>query len=130
MSARLSRQFVTHLNAGATFIPGARGPTGARKNLLLANIGGSFIGPVMERVNVMVEGVTLFAQAVDSSGSAENNTTFILNPGLRFALDIGSLQVVPGFSVPVNFGETGTPADLFFYLSFEHPFKKTVDRGP
>jgi hypothetical protein len=124
LSVRLSRQFVTHLNGGGTFIPGARGPTGAKKNLVLGNLGASLIGPIMERVNVMVEGVALWSQAVDSSGGTVSSSTFILNPGLRFALDIGSLQVVPGFSVPINFGETGTPSDLFFYLSFEHPFKK------
>lgn len=124
LSLRLSHQFVTHLNGGGTYIPGARGPTGARKNLVLGNLGASVIGPVMERVNVMVEGLALWSQVVDSSGGMVSNSTFILNPGLRFAIDMGTLQVVPGFSVPITLGDTGTPASLFFYLSFEHPFKK------
>jgi len=43
---------------------------------------------------------------------------------VRFAVNRGDLQIVPGFGVPITFGGGRTDAGLYLYLSFEHPFKK------
>jgi hypothetical protein len=47
----------------------------------------------------------------------------VLNPGLRGALNLGDLQVVPGASYIVGLGEGADENGVFVYLSLEHPFK-------
>ena len=125
VSLRALRQVTVHLNAGGTLLPGARGPTGARRDLVLTQVGASAIGPVLLPVNAMVEFVALFAQTIDSAGAIHHSHTVILNPGVRFALNFGRLQVVPGISLPLHLESPGAPHDLFLYLSFEHPFRST-----
>ena len=122
VSIRVVPQVTMHLNAGATLLPGARGPTGARHDVGFSQLGASVIGPVLLPVNLMVECLALWSEAVDSSGAVVHNHDVILNPGFRFALNFGRLQVVPGLGVPIHLGEGGRPHDFFIYLSFEHPF--------
>jgi hypothetical protein len=51
--------------------------------------------------------------------------TLFLNPGVRWAYNFKSgLQIVPGVSFPIGVGPSSGQRSAFFYLSFEHPFKK------
>jgi len=46
----------------------------------------------------------------------------LLNPGVRWAIDAGSLQIVPGLAYTIAL--TSAASDAFFlYLSLEHPFR-------
>jgi hypothetical protein len=47
----------------------------------------------------------------------------LLNPGVRWAIDAGSLQIVPGLAYTIAL--TSDASDAFFlYLSLEHPFRR------
>lgn len=96
-------QLVTHWNAGVTLMPAAAEP--------LYNAGASAIWLVRPMVNVMLE--------LAWTGTAQSGD-LIVNPGLRWAHNLGRLQVVPGISFPDG-------RDVFLYLSFEHPFGPTDD---
>lgn len=98
LSVLVAPQIVTHWNAGVTLLP-ADEP--------FYNAGASAIWLVRPLVNVMLE----FAW-VGGAGSG----ALIVNPGLRWAHNIGRLQVVPGISFPDG-------RDVFLYLSLEHPFR-------
>jgi hypothetical protein len=98
LSVALARPLVAHVNAGAT---------AARRSPPLYHAGASLIWLARPTINVMLEGVW--------AGDAESGE-WIVNPGVRWAHTIGSLQIVPGIAVP-------DARDFFFYLSFEHPFK-------
>lgn len=100
VSVTLASGIVSHWNAGATLAQGETEYSG----------GASLIWLARPTVNAMVEVVWA---GTATSGEA------IVNPGLRWAHNVGSLQIVPGISFPRG-------RDVFFYLSFEHPFKSTA----
>jgi len=97
VSVQLARLVVAHLNAGAT---------ATRRNATLYNAGTSLIWLARPTINAMLEVVW--------SGDASSGD-WVINPGLRWAHNVGSLQIVPGISFP-------DARDVFFYLSLEHPF--------
>lgn len=90
---------VTHWNAGATVTPAI--------DATIYNAGASAIWLAQPTFNVMLE--------LAWSGTAGSGE-LIVNPGVRWAHNLGSLQIVPGIAFPIDHG-------VFFYLSFEHPFK-------
>jgi hypothetical protein len=98
VSVTLARPLVAHLNAGAT---------ATRRSPSVYNAGASLIWLARPTINAMLELVW-----TGDAGSGE----LIVNPGVRWAHDVGNLQIVPGISFPNG-------RDVFFYLSFEHPFK-------
>jgi hypothetical protein len=98
VSVPLARPFVAHLNAGAT---------ASRRTPTLYNAGASLIWLARPAINLMFEAVWV--------GDA-NSGDWTFNPGMRWAHNVGSLQIVPGIAFPDG-------RDVFFYLSFEHPFK-------
>ena len=57
-----------------------------------------------------------------ANGNLIHSSETILNPGLRAAIDIKNLQVVPGIAAPVSISSKKTEIGIFLYLSFEHPF--------
>lgn len=127
VSKRLSNEFVAHFNAGMTVLPGAKslGRDGATKHTLISyNLGASAIWLLRKNLNLMTEYVVNFTNAIDDAGAAYRFTDHIVSPGIRYALDFGGLQIVPGFAAPVDISQGKTHQGFFFYLSFEHPFRK------
>lgn len=100
LSLELTRHAVTHWNGGATLM---------RSDGPVYNAGASAIWLVRPLVNLMLE--------VTWTGTAGSGET-IVSPGVRWAHNLGRLQIVPGIAFPIDHG-------TFFYLSFEHPFKSS-----
>lgn len=98
VSVELARPLVAHFNAGAT---------AARHTTPFYNAGAGLIWLARPTINVMLEAVW--------AGDARRGD-WIVNPGVRWAHNVGTLQIVPGIAFP-------DARDVFFYLSFEHPFK-------
>jgi hypothetical protein len=125
-SKRLSEEFVAHVNAGATLLPRARqvldDGTEARNNLTALNLGASLIWLAHPDFNVMLEYVTNFTREANGDGSTTPTTQMILSPGFRCAINVGSLQVVPGIGIPMTMERGVTRTGVFLYLSFEHPY--------
>jgi hypothetical protein len=126
VSTRLSRAFVGHFNAGFTVLPGVGGTDAAGlavdRTLTAYMAGGSLIWLAGHSLNFHLEALAVNEGSIGDSGESVRATQFIVNPALRYAIDIGTLQVVPGFGVPVLLEEGREPeASYFFYLSFEHP---------
>lgn len=122
MSKRISAHLVLHANAGATLLYGVDGAGAVEKNLRAYNLGGSAIGLVTPRFNLMLETVALISDEFDPDGGIARSTETVVSPGLRYAINRGSLQIVPGIAFPVTFSDGETNAGAFFYLSLEHPF--------
>jgi hypothetical protein len=119
----LSRAIVTHWNAGATVTPSAPVALGGRSTTHSLSLGASVIWLVEPSVNLLVETVADVSKLVSNDGRTANETGWILNPGVRWALDAGDLQIVPGIAYTIGLGD-GTDEDgIFLYLSFEHPFQ-------
>ncbi len=115
-SRRVSRALVLHANAGTTLFP----RTGERS----MNLGASAIGLVTPRFNVMLEVAASRRREGGEAGLFSRKSEVIVSPGLRFAVNLGGLQVVPGVGLPISVGEGRTRVGGFAYLSFEHPFTR------
>jgi len=121
LSVVLSKQFVTHINLGATYIPKAKNAVGDKADLSAWNIGQSFIWLAKPTFNAMLEFAFNSNEQVAGPGTKERVNTFFVNPGLRWAINCkNGLQIVPGISVPIGVGPSKGERALFLYLSFEH----------
>lgn len=127
ISVPLAKKVVTHWNAGATYTMRAQNPLHEKANTLGFNLGQSTIYMVSNRFNLMMETAWNSNQAVIGSALKQTNYSMYLNPGVRWSHNFKSgLQIVPGIAVPVGVGPSRGAHGMFFYLSFEHPFKKFV----
>ncbi|MBI4516161.1 MAG: transporter [Deltaproteobacteria bacterium] len=121
-SYELGDKWVTHWNAGATYVPAAKGPAGGRRDKSAVNYGASLIHLVSENFNLMVEAAGNSVEALDGNGLMKREDSFFINPGLRFALNhYSGLQVVPGLGMPIGVGPSQGEYGVFVYLSLEHP---------
>lgn len=121
LSVALSDRFVSHVNLGGRYVPGAETELGSAK-LASFSVGQSFIWLAFQKLNFMVETVYSSTE-IDARDAHSRSESLTVNPGLRAAIDIGGLQVVPGIAVPIGVGPSRGDTGLFFYLSFEHPFR-------
>lgn len=127
LSIELSERWVTHLNAGATFIPDAKNAGGAKADIFGYNLGAGLVLNAAKNVDLMLESIWTSNESVEAGGSTKRSDAFFISPGIRFAIDHKSgLQIVPGIAVPIGLGPSRDEVGVFFYLSLEHPFKKTA----
>lgn len=129
LSVILNRKFVTHWNAGATFVPHARNSDRQTASIAAYNLGQSTIWEATPRFNVMMETFFLSAQKIVGDGQTQWSNTLLLNPGIRWAYTLKSgLQIVPGIAMPIGVGPSAGEKGVFLYLSLEHPFRKIPAR--
>jgi hypothetical protein len=108
-STVLTPSLVAHWNLGATITPS--------NHEHAITVGQSFVWLANHRFNVLVE--TLWNRTSDRTGRASTTT---ISPGIRWSYDFPShLQIVPGIAFPIT--NPGSAKSVFFYLSFEHPFR-------
>ena len=122
ISIQHSRHFVSHWNAGATWVPSAlneRHETATRA----FNLGQSVIWLARPRFNVLLETLWTSSERVIGPGRVDRSQDLYVSPGIRWAHNFGSgLQIVPGLAVPIGIGPCVGEKGVILYLSFEHPF--------
>jgi hypothetical protein len=126
-SRRTSAHLALHANLGGTLIrreSDALASSVETRTLNAVNVGAGIVGMVTPTFNVMVEGVVASAQDLDGDGRTERSTAVVVAPGLRLAINRGSLQIVYGAGAPITFADDRTDVGGYLYLSFEHAFKK------
>jgi hypothetical protein len=125
-SKYLSDKFIVHFNLGTTLFPNVKAQkidgNEVQKTLQWFNMGGSVIWLAKPEFNIMLECGENFTSGIDENGGIEHTGQFFLNPGMRYALNISELQIVPGLGFPIMISKDNTQGGLFLYLSFEHPF--------
>jgi hypothetical protein len=126
VSKRLSDFWVVHLNGGYTLLPNAENRTteneSIRKTLSFYNIGGSVIWLTNKSFNLMLECVENLNSNIGKNKEVQYVSVAIINPGIRAAINLGDLQIVPGLSVPFFITNQEINPAILFYLSFEHPY--------
>ena len=125
VSAVLTRGFVAHANLGATLLPSAHGPFDTRATTSGLNAGASAVWLARPWLNVLVEGVWLSETEAIGEGQTLRTESLYLNPGVRWAFDAGSVQVVPGVAYTIGLGPSRGDDALFVYLSLEHSFRRS-----
>jgi len=127
ISAAISKSFVTHFNAGATYTPSAENSLGDKAATTGFNAGQSLIWLLRPELNLMLELAWESTEEILDGGSRDRSEGLLLAPGIRGAINFANgLQVVPGIAVPIGLGPSRGERSLFFYLSFEHPFTNSV----
>jgi hypothetical protein len=126
VSKRWSNLFITHVNAGMTLLPGVTGTSAAgedvKRTLPTYFAGVSGILLLTENFNLMGEILESSMGDFDENGDVTFSSQTILSPGLRWAINLGDLQIVPGAAFPVVVQGGTSEVTYFGYLSFEHPF--------
>ena len=125
-SKRWTNEFVSHVNIGATILPNVEGLTSGgnsvRKTLPTYSVGASGIYLASEQFNLMLELLYNYSASISESGSVKFSSGTIVSPGFRYAINVGKLQIVPGFAIPITLTPTTRDLNVFAYLSLEHPF--------
>jgi Putative MetA-pathway of phenol degradation len=123
VSIQHSSHFVSHWNAGATWIPSALNERHETASTMAFNLGQSVIWLARPRFNVLLETLWTSSESVIGPGKAERSQDLYVSPGIRWAHNFYSgLQIVPGLAVPVGIGPCAGEKGIILYLSFEHPF--------
>ena len=129
VSVVLSKKFVTHWNAGVTWVPSAQNPAHQRAGVVNPNLGQSTVFLAHPRFNVLCEWVWNVSTTVTGPSQTATQQNLFVNPGIRWAHNFGSgLQIVPGVGVPIGVGPSAGQTGMVFYLSFEHGFKPAKSR--
>ena len=126
LSIELGDHFVTHLNAGLTATPNAKSKSGYSASALDTNAGAALVWLPRTWVNPLIEIAHLTTQEISDDRTRSRGSNVIVNPGLRFAINCRSgLQIVPGISVPMQFG-SGTRGSVLLYLSLVHAVRRPL----
>jgi hypothetical protein len=125
-SKRWTNEFVAHINVGATILPNVESTISSgntvRRTLQSYSVATSGIYLLSLNVNLMLEALYNYSASISDSGTLVFSSGTIVSPGIRFAINIGKLQIVPGLAFPISFTSTTRDLNVFAYLSFEHPF--------
>ena len=117
-------RLVTHWNAGLTYIPSAAAPGGGTAATTSANLGVGAVWLLRTALNVLLEGVWTSDAAAVGDGMTLRGESAWLSPGIRWALNAGGVQVVPGIAYVIGVGPSRGEESLFLYLSLEHAFAR------
>jgi len=127
-SRRVSAALALHVNLGATLRRGVAGVNASGRprsaDLNGVNLGASAIWLASPVFNLMLEAVANLDQSFDATGAVVRGTDAILSPGLRYAINRGELQIVPGLALPIRVAGDERGLGVFFYVSFEHPYRR------
>ena len=126
LSVEYAPRLVGHSNAGAVHLFSAENNTGEEADLTDYFLGQSLIWLARPDFNLMLEAFWASGEEVAGPGLTDRSSSFFLNPGLRWAINLPSgLQIVPGVAAPIGLGSSKGQEALFLYLSFEHPFGRS-----
>lgn len=120
------RRLVLHGNLSTFVVPRGRNEAGERVRERGGGLGASAVWLVRPRLNVLFETIWRRAEKDAGGGRVFREREFFASPGVRFALRLaGGLEIVPGIAAPIGLGPSRGARQLLFYLSFEHPFRKS-----
>jgi hypothetical protein len=116
VSKIVSDRWSLHANAGATFFHDIQG-----RNPVSCNLGASAIYAATRRLNFLLETIGEWKEEV-AGGQIERPFEGTLSPGVRYAFNFRSSQMVLGLAAPIGLSRAAPDYSVFFYFSFEHDF--------
>jgi hypothetical protein len=120
VSVALAPRWVTHVNAGATWLRADPGVSPARRAMGVAQ---SLIWLAAPAFNAVLELTWDRNDAPGVPGHADREEGARIAPGVRWAHDLANgVQIVPGLAAPIGLGPSRGERSLFLYLSVEHGY--------
>jgi hypothetical protein len=128
MTKRLSRKVATHYNMGYSLYlqskrfddVGGKQVMTYSKNLPFANAGAGINWYFVRKASLMLEYLFNENSAIEETGGIDYMDQHVINPGLRYCIDNGRMQIVPGIGIPISFVDGNyEKTGLFIYLSLE-----------
>lgn len=130
VSIQHSRHFVTHWNAGATWVPQAQNEARESASTMAFNLGQSVVWLAKPRFNVLLETLWSSSEVIIAARKTQRSQDLYVSPGIRWAYNFqNGLQIVPGLAVPLGIGPCAGEKGIIMYLSFEHPFSFARSRS-
>jgi len=124
VSVVVAPKVVTHWNAGGTVTPSAKNAVGDKATTVAYNLGASVVWLARPTFNALIEIVWTREEVVTGADRTAASDGLSISPGIRWAHNFSSgLQIVPGIAFPIGVGPSAGDDAVFFYLSFEHPFR-------
>lgn len=124
VSLEISRHLVAHSNVGVTWTPRAQNQFGDRASTNGYDLGQSLVWLAKPRFNVLVETLWTGTETVMARNTTQRSHDLFVSPGIRWAHNFkNGLQIVPGIAMPIGVGPSADDKGVFFYLSFEHPWR-------
>jgi hypothetical protein len=121
-----SKQFgdiYLHANAGVTWLPGAAIISdGTSDSLTSPQLAASAIWRATPMLNLMLEAVGVFAEAVEDRALVRSRSVTI-SPGFRRGWNVGERQIVFGAALPITRMSDTVATAVLLYGSYELPFK-------
>jgi hypothetical protein len=124
VSVELGERLALHGNLGGAVVFGGENAMGDAGSPTRGWLGGSAIWLVHPRFNLMAEALWSRTGVIAGPDRIEGEDALVLSPGVRGAVDVGGLQIVPGLALPVGVGPSAGELGVFGYLSFEHAFRR------
>ena len=123
LSIQHSAHWVTHWNAGATWIPHTLDERQDSARTIGVNLGQSTVWLASPRINLLIETLWTSSEEVVGPNVTMRSQDLYMSPGVRWAYNLNhGLQIVPGIGVPLGIGPCAGEKGIIFYLSFEHHF--------
>lgn len=116
----VSDKWVQHWNIGAGYSKDAKNELGKKANNTNLFAGVSNVVLLTDQFNFMLEALLTSSEASIDNKQTEWETTIVISPSLRMAIDYKNWQFVPGIAMPLVVGpqDKGT-VELLGYLSIE-----------
>ncbi|HLS47050.1 MAG TPA: hypothetical protein VK012_00910, partial [Gemmatimonadales bacterium] len=124
VSVVLGPRIVTHWNAGATLTPAAAAPAGGSASTRSFNLGAGAVWLLRRDLNFLLEGIWTSDAVPVAEGMTVRSESAYLSPGIRWAHQVGGVQLVPGVAYAVGIGPARGTESLLLYLSIEHAFSR------
>lgn len=119
-SVKISEKWVQHWNVGASHTPKAKIASGdtADNNRFFWNLSNVYL--LTDSFNFMLEFASSQKETTTGKNQTEWGSQFIVSPSIRYGIDIGEWQIVPGLALPSTIGPNpGTENQTLVYLSIE-----------
>jgi hypothetical protein len=121
----VGKNWMNHWNFGFSVLPNAKSQGHDKRGTISSfSSGTSLIYLWSDNFNFLLEGLLESGQGIDETGAKSSSTSFTLNPGVRFAVDLDwkETQIVPGISFPTEMLNGPTEHGVLVYLSIEPKF--------
>lgn len=118
-SVKINSAWSQHWNVGAQFVPSAKNTLGDTADITKYFWALSNIYFVTDGLNVMLEVTSSSFQDVAGPSMSTWSHEDFVSPSLRYAIDVGDWQFVPGIAAPIGLGDLSGQNQILGYFSIE-----------